>query len=216
MAALTTNSMGAITPYDSGPCSMTNWSDTFGSNITAFGVTKRTPLTTPCENKENDEIRAAWKLRTDHGRPVNCWASASTYLAVCYVLDVDFQKSFERTHLFGLGDGVARWMNSFWMSWFRKRTQNTCNVSRTQFQNEITSTLIDKISPYQQHTPCDTENWFDNLKWKHLQRILYHTQTKISTNNWKIETTSKDCQNQCFFRTFPDEIEYIYQSLKNQ
>ncbi|CAD0195407.1 unnamed protein product [Chrysodeixis includens] len=48
MAALTTYSIGAMTPYDSGPCSITSVSDTFGSNITALGVTSNTPDTTPC------------------------------------------------------------------------------------------------------------------------------------------------------------------------
>jgi hypothetical protein len=52
MAALTTNSMGAMTPYDSGPCSMTRGSDTLGSNITALGVTSSTPPTTPWQVKQ--------------------------------------------------------------------------------------------------------------------------------------------------------------------
>jgi hypothetical protein len=41
--------MGAMTPYDSGPCSMTRGSDTLGSNMTALGVTSNTPQTTPCK-----------------------------------------------------------------------------------------------------------------------------------------------------------------------
>jgi hypothetical protein len=51
MAAFTTNSMGAMTPYDSGPCSMTRGSDTLGSNMTALGVTNSTPPTTPWKSK---------------------------------------------------------------------------------------------------------------------------------------------------------------------
>jgi hypothetical protein len=52
MAAFTTNSMGAMTPYDSGPCSMTRGSDTLGSNMTALGVTNSTPPTTPWKKKK--------------------------------------------------------------------------------------------------------------------------------------------------------------------
>ena len=102
IAALIIVSIGAIMPYCSAPCSITNRSITSGSNIMAFGVTSNTPFTTPCNNKKhliNIRVSTYKQLITIYTfnklfqlkSPVN---NFFIYLSICDMLNSDFDKSF--------------------------------------------------------------------------------------------------------------------------
>lgn len=66
MAALTTMSIGAMTPYLSDPRSRTSGSDTLGSNMTALGVTSNTPLTTPYNKSVKERLSLTKPYKSNH------------------------------------------------------------------------------------------------------------------------------------------------------